>query len=310
MNHFSTNRGYRLLNLYERLSKGEEIRKQALAREFGVTEKTIQRDIDELRAYLADAHPTEGETAIRFSRAKGAYYLVRKEREWLTNTEALAICKILLESRALNKPEMQRILGKIILQISPKDRDVAEAVIRSELLNYLPPHHGKDLLDVLWTLSEHITEKRVITFEYARQDGKKSRRAVKPVAIMFNEFYFYLIVYGFEVDHPLVFRIDRMEKIAPTGERFEIPYKKRFSDGEFRRRVLFMYSGALQRVTFEYSGVPEAMLDKVPTAKILSQKDGVCIMEAEAFGDGLLMWLNAQGEKVKILSKTTVSAPF
>ena len=118
---------------------------------------------------------------------------------------------------------------------------------------------------------------------------------------MFNEFYFYLIVFGFEVDYPIVFRIDRMEKIKPTGEIFEIPYKDRFSDGEFRQRVLFMYSGELKRVKFEYSGVLEAMLDKVPTAKVISQKGKTYTMTAEAYGDGLKMWLNSQGEKVKII---------
>ena len=92
-----------------------------------------------------------------------------------------------------------------------------------------------------------------------------------------------------------------MEKIKPTGERFEIPYKDRFSDGEFRKRVLFMYSGELKRIRFEYSGVLEAMLDKVPTAKVLEQKGKTYTMIAEAYGDGLEMWLRSQGKKVKII---------
>ena len=92
-----------------------------------------------------------------------------------------------------------------------------------------------------------------------------------------------------------------MEKIKTTGEKFEIPYKDRFSDGEFRQRVLFMYSGELKRVKFEYSGVLEAMLDKVPTAKVIGQKGKTYTMTAEAYGDGLKMWLNSQGEKVKII---------
>ncbi len=298
---YSTNKGFRLLNMYERLSKGEELRKGVLANEFGVSEKTIQRDIDELRMYFADAHYDEFETAIKYSRARDSYYLVRLEREWLTNTEALAICKILLESRAFNKEEMTSLLQKITMQISPADKAIADSLIRSELFNYIPLQHGKDLLDLIWQLSDYIINHRVIEFSYTRQDGKKSKRKVKPVSIMFNEFYFYLIVFGFEVDYPIIFRIDRMEKIKPTGEKYEIPYKDRFSDGEFRQRVLFMYSGELKRVKFEYSGVLEAMLDKVPTAKVISQKGKTYTMTAEAYGDGLKMWLNSQGEKVKII---------
>ncbi len=298
---FSANKGFRLLSMYERLNKGEELSKQELSDEFGVSLKTVQRDIDDLRAYLAETHFDEFETAIKYSKARDSYYLIRLEREWLTNKEALAVCKILLESRAFNREELSELITKLVMQISPQDRGTAEKIIRNEFFNYLPLHHEKAMLDVIWQLSEHIVNQHVIEFTYTRQDGKHSKRRVKPVSILFNEFYFYLITYGFEVDYPIIFRIDRMEKIRETGESFEIPYKDKFSDGEFRKRVLYMYGGELKRVKFEYSGVLEAMLDKVPTAKVLSEKNGVYTMTAEAFGKGLDMWLSAQGDLVKII---------
>lgn len=298
---YSANRGFRLLSMYERLNKGEELNKLKLSDEFGVSVKTVQRDIDDLRAYIAETHFDEFETAIKYSKARDSYYLVRLEREWLTNKEALAVCKILLESRAFNKDELTELLKKLIIQISPQERAVAEQIIKSEYFNYLPLQHGKDLLDTIWILSEYIVNQNVIEFRYTRQDGKHSKHTVKPVSILFNEFYFYLVTYGFEVDYPIAFRIDRMERIRKTGEKFDIPYRNRFSDGEFRKRVLYMYGGKLKRVKFEYSGVLEAMLDKVPTAKVLSEKDGVYTMTAEAFGKGLDMWLSSQGELVKII---------
>ena len=298
---YSANKGYRLLSMFERLNKNEELNKQKLADEYGVSLKTVQRDIDDLRAYIAETHFDEFDTAIKYSKARDSYYLVRLEREWLTNKEALAVCKILLESRAFNRDELTELLQKLIMQISPQDRAVAEQIIKSELFNYIPLQHGKDLLDVIWQLSDFIVNQKVIEFRYIRQDGKRSKRTVKPVSILFNEFYFYLITYGFEVDYPIIFRIDRMEKIKETGEKFEIPYRNKFSDGEFRKRVLYMYGGKLKRVKFEYSGVLEAMLDKVPTAKVLSEENGVYTMTAEAFGKGLDMWLSSQGDKVKII---------
>ena len=48
------NKGARLLDMYERLRHGEVISKKELAEFYGVTVKTIQRDIDELRAYLVE----------------------------------------------------------------------------------------------------------------------------------------------------------------------------------------------------------------------------------------------------------------
>ena len=45
----------------------------------------------------------------------------------------------------------------------------------------------------------------------------------------------------------------------------------------------------------------EAVLDRLPTAQIKSEKDGVYIVTAEVFGKGIEMWLKSQGEMIKNL---------
>lgn len=300
---YKGNKGFRLLNIYERLNKGEVVCKEELARDFGVSLKTIQRDIDDLRAYLTEAHFTEIEATIKYDKAKNGYYLVRLEREWFTNEEVLALAKILLESRAFRKDELSELMKKLLMQTSDKDRKTVEDIIHGEYMSYIPPRHNKRLLSFVWNLSAIVKSHKIITFSYTRQDGKKSVKKVKPVAIMFSEFYFYLIAYMAEADKdfPIVFRIDRMEDIKETGEIFSVPYKDKFNDGEFRKRVQFMYTGELKTVTFEYSGVLEAILDRIPTCKILKEEKGVYTIRAEAYGDGIDMWLRSQGDKVKIL---------
>ncbi len=123
--------------------------------------------------------------------------------------------------------------------------------------------------------------------------------------------YFYLIGYARDgkPSYPIVFRVDRMSGIRETGDGFEVPYRDRFEEGEFRKRVQFMYSGELKTVKFEYSGVLEALLDRLPTARILSEKDGVYTVCAETFGDGVLMWIRAQGNCARILSDASPTPP-
>jgi hypothetical protein len=61
-----------------------------------------------------------------------------------------------------------------------------------------------------------------------------------------------------------------------------------------------MYSGELQRVTFEFSGPSlEAILDRLPTAEIISEKDGVYKIRTEVYGKGIQMWLRSQGDWIK-----------
>jgi hypothetical protein len=63
-----------------------------------------------------------------------------------------------------------------------------------------------------------------------------------------------------------------------------------------------MYGGELRTVRFLYSGLSiEAVLDRLPTAKILEEKDGVYTVEAEVFGDGIDMWMRSQGDIIQLI---------
>lgn len=301
---FKGNKGFRLLNMHELLNRGELIKKAELAKRFGVSEKTIQRDIDELRLYMADTRFTEGEVSIIYDRIRSGYYLVRMEREWITNEEVLAVCKILLESRAFCKEELDALVVKLLAQVTPNDRKQVENMIRNEQFYYVPLRHGKMLLGTIWELSKYITQNEVVRFSYVRKDGVEREHEVKPVAIMFSEYYFYLVAFMADDRHdfPTVFRVDRIERFQGTGTKFKVPYKDKFNDGEFRKRVQFMYSGELRKVKFKFSGASiDAVLDRLPTAEILSENQGNYVISAEVYGNGVDMWIRSQGDKVEVL---------
>lgn len=296
------NKGQRLLGIFDRLSRGELISKEVLAREYGVTEKSIQRDIDDIRSYLA-GDKDEGAADICYDRQAKGYRLVEEESRCLTRKEILAMAKILLESRAFAKEELHTILDKLIEACPREGRKVVEDMIRNETFCYVPPRHGKKLLDALWDISLFIKNREIIRFSYKRQDGAEKEHTAKPVALLFSEFYFYLVAYKEEeTEFPTIFRVDRIKDMESTGNTFHIPYADRFKDGEFRKRVQFMYPGPLRRVKFTYSGPSvEAVLDRLPTAQILEEKDGVYTITAEAYGIGIDMWLGSQGNKVKVI---------
>ena len=303
---FKENKGFRLLQLYERLSRGEIVHKAELAQKFAVTDKTIQRDIEELRTYLAETRTDEGEASIVYDRKRGGYLLSHAASEWLTNEDVLAVCKILLESRAFCKEELDALVKKLLRQTAPHDRAQVGKIIRSEQHYYVPLRHGKKLLSAIWELSQHMTAQDTIRISYSRQDGAERVHEVNPVAIMFSEYYFYLIAYLADgrKEFPTIFRIDRIMKFEPTGETFRVIHRKRFSDGEFRKRIQFMYAGELHRVTFDYIGTSvEAVLDRLPTAEIISKDRGVYRIAAEVYGNGIDMWLRSQGDLVHIIEE-------
>ena len=177
----------------------------------------------------------------------------------------------------------------------------------------MEPRHGKSLVDILWTLGQAIQSRSEIQADYRTQTGEKKHRRLQPVGLMCSEFYFYLAAFLKNVDRnqefeypedpcPTIYRVDRLEQIQVQSEHFTVPYGQRFSEGEFRKRVQFMYGGWLQTVHFLYKGPSvEAVLDRLPTAEIVGERDGTYEIRAEVFGKGIDMWMKSQGAFVEIL---------
>ena len=295
------NRSYRLLDLYKRLQQGEALTKREIAARYRVSEKTVQRDIEGLREYLAGE---QSYLEVVYDKEVGGYRISRESAEGLQPEEVFAVCKILLESRPFPKTVMQQVLRKLLSQVSREKRDVVEKLIAQETHHYTEPQHGKNVVPALWMLAAAIREQRLTAFCYTRLDGVCHERVVKPVAILFSEFYFYLIAYYADgsADYPIVFRVDRMADLRVRKERFSTPYRDRFQEGEFRKRIQFMYAGELRRITFTYSGASlEAIQDRLPTLRVVQEAAGVYTLTAESYGKGIEMWLRTQGEEVQVL---------
>ncbi len=314
----------RVLDLYERLCAGKVINKAEESRRFGVDERSIQRDIDDIRAFLDErAVADAGDTRwVIYDRQKKGFLMSGYQSPLMTNSEILAVSKILLESRAFTKKEMSQVLDKLIAGCVPaKNMKLVSDLLANEKFHYVEVSHPAGLQEKLWDIGEDIQLRHLMKISYTRQGGKSTpvTRIVEPVAILFSEYYFYLNAYIVvlqsdgryihKYDYPAIFRIDRIDAYELMEERFTLPYANRFQEGEFRKRVQFMYAGSLERIRFRYTGKSvDAILDRLPTAKILSQEEHSFDIEAEVFGKGIVMWLLSQGERVEVLGPEHIRA--
>lgn len=298
----------RLLTIYVRLMAGQLVRKTALAEEFQVTQRSIQRDMEDLRCFLADERL---DYELIYDRREQGYCLRSSDQTRLSNSETLAVCKILLESRSMRRDEMIPILDKLVACCVPEgSRRAVEDLLANEKYHYIEPHHGQSILGGLWELGQAVKERRVVELEYQRlKEPQLVKRRVLPVGIMFSEYYFYLTAFledksSFDNPEdlfPTIYRMDRIRRFTVLEERFSVPYRDRFEEGEFRKRVQFMYGGRLERIRFRYTGPSiEAVLDRLPTAEIVSQDETGWTVEAEVFGKGIEMWLREQGDWVEM----------
>ena len=306
----------RVLQIYAKLSDGYVVNKAEEAEHYGVNEKSIQRDIEHIRKFLDNESTRTGiANSIIYDRLEKGYRLETLYKIRLQNSEVLALCKILLDSRAFTKEEMVDMLDKLITCCVPEiNQKRVKELISNEEYHYVEPRHRTKFIDRMWDIGQAIRETRYIEVDYYRtKDKQVVHRKLKPAAIMFSEYYFYLTAFiddekvrkDFDVindSYPTIYRIDRIQSMTILDERFHIPYTSRFEEGEFRKRVQFMYGGKLQKIRFRYTGTDiDAILDRLPTARILDEEEGIYTVSAEVFGTGIDMWLRSQGSYVEVL---------
>ncbi len=308
----------RALDMYVRLCEGKAITKKEEAQRFGVNERTIQRDIEDIRAFLSSR---VGDTReIIYDRVKKVFVMTGSESSLMSNDEILAVSKILLESRAFTKEEIDVILDKMIAGCVPQESvKLVFDLIANEKYHYVELHHKSSVKGKMWELGEEIKRHNLIDITYQKQVSSKEtvKRTVQPVALIFSEYYFYLNAFIVEkdekgsykrkYDYPAVFRLDRILKYKELGETFDIDYGNRFQEGEFRKRVQFMFPGSLMCLQFKYTGRSlEAILDRLPTARVISEASDGTVIEAEVYGKGILMWMLSQGSSIEVLRPQTV----
>lgn len=319
----------RVLDIYTGLCEGKVMNKEEAAFRFGVDSRTIQRDVADINMFLEEQRisGTADMREVGYMKKMNGYVMTGLENKLLSNSEILAVSKILLESRAFTKEEINSILNKIVSGCVPSESmNLVKELIGNEKIHYVEIKHESYIEGKLWEMAQEIgpgLEKcNLLEILYQKQEmsAEAVKRIVQPLAILFSEYYFYLNanivernergIYVPKYKYPAVFRIDRIKKYRRIEEKIKIQDKDRFEEGEFRKRIQFMYMGPLIRLQFKYTGKSiESVLDRLPTAEVKSEpteQEPAWLLEAEVYGRGVLMWLLTQGTMVEVVGPPDV----
>lgn len=317
----------RILDVYNRLITGEEVDAEEVAQRYQVNIKTIRRDFELIENYLSDKMVNDVDNLFiknitEARNEKALYKLMNADTRFLTRGEIIAISKILLDSRGLAEEEMDNIIRKLTRQaVMPRDQLFIKNILENEWFNYTEAAHSLPLLNNIVNISKAIESNRIIKVEYRRSDGQYKERILEPLGIIFNEYYFYLaaniqnidkekhfIIKG--DDNPTVYRLDRMENLTILEERFQVKEERRFKEGEYRKRLQFMFGGELHKIKllvkeFSYETVQDHLPDFEICENVEYLKDGneeyKYVFKGELFGEGIVFFLLTQGDGVKLI---------
>ncbi len=311
----------RILDIYTALLNGEAVTLADYAEKYGVSEKSVSRDFERLELFLADYNV---EKSANFEivnindskRDKGQFQLRNADNNYMSRAQILAVVKILMDSRGLSQKEMAPIVDKLIASsVSSQDQRFIKDLLLNEWYNYTEPCHQQPILDKLLAIARAIKEQRIIRLAYEKSTGGTVDRTLEPMGIIFSEFYFYLAgnIQNIDKDkhfqikgdeNPTMYRLDRIREIELLDDRYQVQEAKRFKEGEYRKRIQFMYGGRLHHVRLLVRDFAlEAVRDKLAGARVSDWgRDGYeYLVEAELFGEGILMWLMGQGDGVRLV---------
>ena len=294
----------RVLEIFFRGLRGEDLSVQRLADEYEVSTKSITRSINDLKNFLADHRELVGHTELQYSHQDKCYRLYMDE--FLSSKELFALVEVMIGARAFSKEELLALTTKLKRFTTPEDRNTLSELVRKELYHYPEVKHDcESVQDTLWQLVSCISERREITVDYYRMDRKWVTHRLRPASVMFTDYYFYLIAFKVDGDpeEPRYFRVDRIKQITVHRKKIADHEMPPFDEGLLRQRSLFMWPGPLRTIRFEFTGPSvQAVLDKLPTARIIDRDGKKYLIEAEVYGDGVKMWLLSQGAWVKVVA--------
>lgn len=288
----------RQLTIYQTLLTGAPVTKKDLVARFDVDERSIQRDISNIRNFIAEENL---ELELEYRRSTKAYQLVGKTQTF-GKAHVLALVKILLASRAFNKDETEQLIELLLARLAPEEQRELNWIIKNEQSNYLPLTSATELLKPLWDFSLYIVRSQAVDITYTKQRGEKVTRTIVPKAVIFSDYYFYVVSYNPKYDSDLFYRLDRIKEWYPSDEKIKVGYTDRYEDGKLRKKIQYMTPGDQKKIRFEFTGILEAALDRFPMSKVIENDGKKALLEVETIDQGAKMWLLSQGRRVKIVS--------
>lgn len=243
MENHSEDKAKRILEIYTMLRRGKTLRKVELSVSYGVSLRTIQRDIADIQCFLQEQRTETGSIQeIIFNKQEGGYLLWTEQERFhnqspcLSEKEILAVCRILLGSRALMKTELAPIIQGLIAVCSDEDKvSVVMSLLQNGMREYAEPEHNKRLIDLLWNLEQAVKGRRHIEIRYqALEEEGQAAWKLRPMQVTFLESKFYLVACVLDesiegegkderrirkaLGEPVVYQIDRIEECMVMGE--------------------------------------------------------------------------------------------
>ena len=199
----------RLLEIVTILLNRETVTAKELADRFGVSVRTIYRDIDVLSCAGVPVYTNRGNT--------GGISLLKDytlDKALLTKNESESLLLAIKTMGAVSYPEADAIIEKIG---SVFKNSQAHDWIEVNFESWSSKVNEQNRFSII---RDAIIKNQVITFDYINASGNKSTRSAEPGKLIFNANTWYLIAYCLLRNSHRMFRLSRIKNVQDTNQKF------------------------------------------------------------------------------------------
>lgn len=285
----------RLLAMTIMLLNRRKVTAKELSEYFGVSVRTIYRDVETLNH--------SGIPVVSWQGYEGGFCIsdnYKLSRQLLTFDDMLSILTTL---KGINKTLKNRDIDNSIEKISaliPEDKEEAYQTHSDSFIIDISPWGANEIHEqVVQTVHQAIGNSLLISFKYVGANGKESERIVEPHTLVMKSFSWYLLAFCKLRNEFRVFRLQRMHNVEISNEHFvrrEVAYAEYFmTDNDKRKREI---------VSIKFNkNVKQRITEIFNNNQLTIKSDGSIIVEFETpIDDWIYSLILNFGENAEVLS--------
>lgn len=295
-----TDKNTRILILHYQLLIGKKIKKQTFCLDHRITERTFDRDIEDVRLFLSEEMPY---CELTYDWLEKTYVLSHIMNSCLSGEEALLMINVLSSQKYLRNDELQGILSSILSVTDPSRQKIIYNFIKRYQID--KKSEGKSaVIKMQWDLYHVIQNCMQITLDYEIESEMYVQRKVNPVELHFEGGYIYLIAFNIEKEykHPAFYRMDRIRSFKVIGKKYSEKIQAEYQEQHIHSNRYSMIAGDEVCVIIQVDhSMKRVVNDLFPENKVIKSDLESCVLKIYTYKQGFINWLLGQGEKVMII---------
>ena len=229
---FRSDKNTRILILYQLLSEGKEINKSSFCIEHGISERSFDRDIEDIRLFLSEIYSAD---ELLFDRKENCYYMKKERPVFIDRMDAVVIAKLLLSSQAFSEKEMKGMLNVLYSVVCKRDCEAMRQYLQYDIEMY-SGQNKTAILKMLGDLYAVIDDEIGIEMKYIENE-KEEKIVVAPLEILFKDAGFSLIAAEkLNIDIVKEYRVDKIKSFTILSTKTT----KKLKDEYFERKLKYV----------------------------------------------------------------------